>query len=54
MMGDIINRMVTKQDQVWVKAMMFMLWCLNSLIPLTTSKISEIVGGKEDFLIMAN
>lgn len=45
-MGDIINRMVTKQDQVWVEGMMFMLWCLKSLIPPITSKISEIVGGK--------
>lgn len=46
MMGDIINRMGTKKDQVWVEVMTFMFWHLNSLIPPTTSKTSEIVGGK--------
>lgn len=50
MTGDIINRTRTKEDQVWVEGMMFVLWCLNSLGPPTTSKISEVVGEKEGFI----
>ena len=58
MTGDIINRMRAKEDQVWMEGMMFVLWCLNSLVLPTASKVSEVSGGwgragKGEFLTMA-